>query len=111
MSDNLKTCRVPKRRGVIQYNKDGIQVAKFNSAIDASQHTNIHIASIYGSCNKHRYSGGKYIWRWEDDPLSLSELHKHKYWGKVPILQYDLDGNYIQTFDSLRTAEKAVGAS
>lgn len=111
LPENLKTHRAPKRGGVIQYNKDGIQVAKFNSAMDASQRTNIHIDSIYMSCNKRRYSGGKYIWRWEDDPLSVSELHNHKYWGKVPILQYDLDGNYIQTFDSLSTAAKAVGAS
>ena len=111
LPENLKTHHVPNHRRVIQYNKDGIQVAKFNSAMDASQRTNIHIESIYMSCNKRRYSGGKYIWRWEDDPLSLSELHNHKYWGKVPILQYDLDGNYIQTFDSLRTAAKAVGAS
>lgn len=96
---------------IIQYDKFGQEVARFKSIKDAAQTLDIDESVIGACCHRKRYSAGGHLWRFINEPLQKCELKNHKCWGKVKVKQFDMDGNYIQTFDSLRDAARAVGAS
>lgn len=54
------------------------------------------------------------MWQQEGHRKKMSEAHKGKYLGKdnacsVKIDRFDLDGNYIDSFDAIREAERQTG--
>ena len=55
-----------------------------------------------------------YIWYYTDDvtdnsDLSKEQLNEHKQYNHKLVNQYDLDGNYIATYNSIRDATESCG--
>jgi len=96
----LKTLKANKK--VIQYSLDGIKVKEWNSIKEASEYFKISSSCITNCCKRkgsHRSSKG-FIWRYEKD-LDTT-LNKTIFPKK--IIQYDLNNNIINTFDSIHEA-------
>lgn len=54
-----------KRKPVLQFDKNGNFIKRYESAIDAYRETKI--CQIYGACDGVRKTAGGYIWKWEED--------------------------------------------
>ena len=98
---------------VDQYDKYGNYIRSYTSASEAAYATNGSRKGITNCCNrtvdkrnKRTYSSGGYIWRFKGDTYIEDSLKKSL---QRPIVQYDLDGNIIQYFDSIQSASVATG--
>lgn len=93
---------------IIQYNIDGLVVGEFKSAAEASRETKVNYSCISDSCRCKRLLAGGFIWRFKDSPLNETEL-KDIQETLNKIDQYDLKGNYIRSFRSIKEASKITG--
>lgn len=90
------------RKKVIQYNELGEKIKIFNSIneamreVGASKGTNITEA-----CKNHTKCKG-YYWTFEGE-----EFKKHT--NKKMVCQYDLNNNFVQSFDGARQAARQLG--
>ena len=93
---------------VLCYNKNGQFVKRYNSISEAAEEVSGKGSNISRCCNKVR--GYKilygYIWRWENEPLQISEVKKLYDYKTESVLQFDSMGIYIKTFDSITDAAK-----
>ncbi len=95
---------------VVQLSLEGEFINEFESVIEASRQTSISKTNIGAVCNNEGYhkSAGGFLWIWKvdynpDKEYSLKEKMLHR--GK-PIIQYDLNGNYIAEYDNPMDAER-----
>lgn len=99
----------PEIVAVDQYNIFRELVGQYESISQAGQHLGIkdpsHISSV---CKKLRNSAYGYIWRNKDDLLGDISNIDPKSIQFNNINQYDLSGNYIQTFENYKLAALAV---
>lgn len=107
---------VPSRyKPVFMYNFNGILIKEYKSIKDASIDNNLSQSSISYVCKKKRDTAGGFIWRFTKD-LSNDEIIKIKnrtQVGNFPrkILQYDLMDNFINSYNSIKEAEKMTGCN
>lgn len=99
----------PEIVAVDQYNIFGELVGQYESISQAGQHLGIkdptHISSC---CKRTRNSAYGYIWRNKGDMLGdISNIDSTSIQFNN-VNQYDLNGNYIQTFENYKSASKAV---
>ena len=83
---------------ILQYDKSGNFIREWQSIKNASESLNINDGSISGCCSGKQNSAGGFVWKYkniEDMKRSTNTVCKH-------ILQYDLDGNFISEWQSLR---------
>ena len=93
---------------VLQYDKKGNFIKKYNSSIEAEDQTGIDANDIRNAVVGNQKSAGGYQWTSEDaDPPG--EYNAKSMNDKKPVLQFDLDGNFIAEYESLNEAAKAVG--
>lgn len=101
-----------KDRGktVLQYDLKGNFIAEHITAKKAGENTGKNSTSIIKCCNGQirKYSG--YIWRYKKGYIrkkikGVTEIIKK------PVIQMDLDGNFIAEFESINEAKRATGAS
>ena len=102
------------KRPIIQYDLDGNIIQEFPSiqAAGAAFNKKSPQGTIGEVCHGHQILAYGFIWRFKDDnrPLPTQEeiqrsLKSNK---KRPILQYDLNNNFIQEFPSIAAAGKAL---
>ena len=108
-----KTRALGKR--VEQYTLDGIFVKEYDSISDAARSVaNATPSNINSCCARRHTSAYNYLWKYKDDPTPIQDfVEKQKTTGKgmqKQVEQYDLDNNYIQTFNSCREAARSIGA-
>jgi group I intron endonuclease len=123
-SNSLKKC-------IIQYDMEGNFIKEWNSIIEAE--SILKISKISGACRGTNISIGGFLWRFKSSPLDnnykfpthkntnkpkseqtkerMSNSGKNKpqppHFSKLiskPIVQYDLDGNFIKEWDSITNA-------
>lgn len=95
---------------IMCYNRDGKEIARYDSIKDASEQTGINDDAI-SKCTLHlRSSSGGFIWRKYGDPLNISEIKSMKFSGKRKVKQYDMNWNFIKEYNSLKEAADATGA-
>lgn len=102
-----------KRRTVYKYDLEGNFIAKYKCLADAEKEMGLAscrlVHGVYES--KIGYSHG---YRWSFHPLSKEEWSEflNKYKSKFRrIAQYDLNGNYIGKYESLKEAAEKYGVS
>lgn len=117
-SQNIQHCHDnlnPKKRGrrVVQYDKEGNEIATYASASEASRQTGVHKVLIGQCCRKekNRKTGGDFIWRFKEEnkakDINLEEF--------VPIEGFDkyLINNkgqiYSRTYKHLMSPTKKGG--
>lgn len=115
-----------KRKSVIQYDLYGNYIKIWDSAAQVNKELGINAGSIRKCCNKGQTHANIYQWEWyiENFDLKIDSLPENKINsilkskdsqnstnGKTfkKVIQYDLEGNFIQIFNSFTEAAKSVG--
>lgn len=91
---------------VNQYSKDGVFIRQYSSIAEASAEIGKMVAQISACCYKKCLSCGGYLWAFDNEvPVDY-----YKEMGKLgtTIDQYDLNGNFIRSFDTISMACKFV---
>lgn len=104
--DDISSRKRPRgTKPVVQYSEDGEYIATYSSARDAQKELGIGYKLISAVCNGSKRIAHGYIWRFEGDSFDKYET-ENTYLIKVD--KYDLNGNFIQTFDSIVEANKSI---
>ena len=104
--DDISSRKRPRgTKPVVQYSEDGKYIATYKSAREVQKETGISYKLISSVCNGSKRIAHGYIWRFEGDSFDKYET-ENTYLIKVD--KYDLDGNFIQTFDSIVEANKSI---
>lgn len=101
--DEIATLKFTEVVKIHQYDCSGNLINTFNSLHDAAKHVNGVWQCIQTSCNKKQFAYG-FLWLRDGDDISTINLKTLRRSGSRTIYQYDLEGNFIQTFTTLREA-------
>lgn len=93
-------------KSVLQYNLEGNFIKEWPNASEAALSLNKKLgAAIIENCSRKRKSAYGFIWRYKENPLEKNFIYKKDKSNK-PILQYDLQMNFIKEWPSLTEAKK-----
>lgn len=120
ISKQERTYRANEYKGVKveQYTLDGQFVAEHLSISAAIRSLGLaentgKTANICYACEHKLTSAYHYIWKYKDDLTPINKLVEQaqvKYHhGHQAVNQYDKDGNFIKTFNTIKEAAQAVG--
>lgn len=59
--------KIPIKKAVTQYSKEGIKIANYESAAEASRRTGISASDIGATCLNRQKSSGGFIWRFQEE--------------------------------------------
>lgn len=88
---------------VFQYNLEGVFLKQWESAKKAGDSLNIDPGDISGCRRGVKKSAGGFLWR--DKRI---EIEPYKHHNSTNIIQYTLDGKFIQEFKSISEASKIL---
>ena len=95
-------------KSVLQYDLYGNFIREWPSATKAALHLNKKLgAAIIENCSQKRKSAYGFIWRYKENPLEKNFIYKKEKSTK-PVIQYDLQGNFIKEWSSLNEARKCI---
>lgn len=98
-----------EEKPVKQYDKLGNLINTYNSLQEASAICGISTSNISNACLNRQKSSGGYIWRFVDD--DFSKYGKYiEYEPSYRVDKYDINGNFIDTYDSLTLAANSEKA-
>ncbi len=96
--------KIKKSKPIIQYDLEGNFIKEWIGITEVTHNTNYSFTSIKESClkiNNHSYG---FIWRYKKDTEILTNYQRP---GKR-ILQYDINGDLIKEFNTLKQASKEL---
>ena len=93
---------VTNQKVVLQYDLSGNFIREFDSVISISDEYGYNSGNIASCCRGVAVSANGYIWRYKDEFLEI-DLDKLNY-QKRKVKQYDLNGNFIKSYDSIKEA-------
>ena len=89
---------------------DGSRVTEFTSITEAARSIDGNRSNIGEACRNCKPSAYKFMWRYKSEaPEQLPPFLKKC--TRTEIRQYDLDGNLMATFPSIKGAAKFLGVS
>lgn len=99
-------------RPVVRLTLDGNFVSRYDSASEAKK-DGFHTNSVIDSCNSNHIRCKDSIFMYEDEYLlnGTRKYEKPKHSCCKAVIQCDLDGNYVNKFQSLTEASKKTGTS
>lgn len=108
-----KSQHIISTKPVLKYNKDGVFIKEYSSIKEASMFDNFNYKTFYNySNNINRLTFHGFVWGYKDKPDVIEiKLKKIAETGVLKVKQYNLNGEYIKTFDSARTAHNETGLS
>ena len=94
-------------KSVVQYDFLGNFIKEYNSQLEASAAVKLADSSaISKCCITKQGSAGGFVWRFKNDfAPTIEEINMHS----IPIIQYDKNGNIINTFSSIKEASNIIG--
>lgn len=96
-----------KQKEICQYDLMGNFMNQYNSVTEASEKTGIGYRTICSNIQGKTSSAGGFQWRYKGyPPPGMYNVKGNGY--KTPIVQLDLEYNFIDEFDSLKDAAKAI---
>ena len=93
-------------KSVDQYDLDGNFIRSFRNARDVENELGICYKQISQVCNGVKRMSHGFVFRFSGDSFDKYEIKKKPHPGMRKIDQYNLDGTYIKTYDSIADAEK-----
>lgn len=101
-----KSKRIPKV--ICQYDLKGNLIKKYNSITKLLKENNLTSSgSIYMACDGVTNSSHGFLWTYDGQ---IPPKYKEQYKSSMKrVLQFDLDFNYINTYNSLAESAKSVG--
>lgn len=104
MDTGLNKCK----KGVIQYDLQGNEIARYCSATKAARKLGIERSNITAACLGTAKTSGKFIWRYESDPLTEQVDVKVKN-IKRKVAKLNDKGKILETYNSIREANLSCG--
>ena len=108
-----------KSKPILQYSLKGVYLQEYSSINEAVRSIHDRKATISGICEacsssyKHTTAYG-YIWKYKDDPTDISILvenaNKVSHHKNRKVNQYDKNGNFLKTFNTMTEAKEFIGA-
>lgn len=98
------------RMSVVQYDFNGNKLNSYKSASDACSaigKTTECVSQILRVCRGEASQAHGFIWRFKDDAYDLYNLPIRL--AKVKVDRYTIEGDFIDTYDSLQDALRSVG--
>ena len=101
----------PFSRKVAVYNLDGELVGTYDSGGQAKKALGLPpTLDISRVCNGSRPQTHGYVFKYLSDAKMKIEKRPDYAYSKKPVIQLDLEGNFVAEYDCIITAAKAVGA-
>lgn len=97
-----------RAKPIIQYDLNGKFIRNWGCAKDVEKEMGIHHSNIGKCCNGNMKSAGGYQWRYDNgdfNNINSVEINDRR----IKIYQYNLDGLYIKTWDSVFQINKELG--
>lgn len=104
----------PVYKEVVQIDTNGNIIATYESIVEASRITGINNSTISRCLAKDGSMAGGFVWKYADGDYDLDKIKStnyHKSPVRLPVLQYDLDGNFIAEYKNVADAVKNTNAS
>ncbi len=98
-----------KEKAVIKYDFDGTYIKLYPSIKEAAQDNNLCASQIGAVCRGVYKSAGHFIWKYESEVETTSNIDAVTNGVKKPVAQYNKDGTYVKTFESASAAAKEMG--
>lgn len=101
---SIEKYQQPKRRiKVKQFSPNGNLIHIWDSISDAARYMNTNTSSITDCCRgkKGRKIVNGFIWRYLNDDFDKYNIKNEKY---TPVCQFDLNGDFLQDFDTIHDA-------
>lgn len=93
---------------VYQYDKDGLFIAEYDSALAASIKLKIY-NHINECCRNERKSCGGYFWSYEKCDKYVPQKNNYSSKNTSPVIQFDDNMNIVNRFDSMIDAKIQLG--
>lgn len=107
---NPKTNPGAEKIPVLKYNLQGKFICNYNSIKEAAKEHHNDEKGIAECCRKQAYSCQGFLWTFKGDPVPEPYNSKRAHTTTArKVNQYDLQDNYIRTFDSCKEAAESVG--
>jgi hypothetical protein len=90
---------------VIQMDLDYNIINNFKSCAEASRTMNINKSLIASACRKNGIISHGFRWKWKNNPNKCNPIDKRF----TPVLQYDLDNNFLKEYNSVKEASMETG--
>lgn len=99
-----------KGKIVEQYDLQGNFLKEYSSAHEAARQTNINYSSICACCRDEITHVKEYQWKYKNSDKIIKTLTKQDViLAETAIWQFDLKGNFIQEYSSLKEAAEKTG--
>jgi len=93
-----------------QYTKDGTFIKEYNGIAETAKLLNLTKNSLKNCLVGRRKTYKGYIWKYSNDEFKKIEYKKPITHNRcTPILQYDIDGNFIREWKSIKQAKIETG--
>ena len=98
-----------REKPVVQFDLNGEFLRFFESIHEAERATGVKRPSIIAVCERDKITAGNSQWRYAHDTLSVSKVKAGRDNVIQKVSQYDIEGNYIRTFESITEAMRLTG--
>lgn len=98
-------------RAVIQCDLQGNVIKQFDRIQDAAIELNISKKGIQECCAGRQKSASGYIWKYVDPEHTRKCNRDLKKCGAIKVSQFDLEGNFIATYESINTASRITNVN
>lgn len=100
---------------VLQYQLDGTYIKEYFNANQAGNENGLNPDCIKNVCLQKQKQTGNYLWKYKEDNrdilewVNINSSRKEAGKPKKKIIQYSLDGNRLQVFESAAAAASFIG--
>ena len=109
--NNPKILGRKKNKGIAQLDDSGNQISHFPSIRSAARKMGISPSSISLCLSGKRERAAGFRWIYDENDIDAEYLRNIEYEKKIPILQYDKDGNFLCRHESVSIAAQSVKKS
>lgn len=108
-----KTEKNVRKTEVLQISKDGVLLKQWKSIKEAANVLNLSESGISDVCRgyENRETCGGFIWKYVNAPFTHAKHKKSNNSNKKRTYVLDLDGNFLNEFDSLRESARFYNIS
>ena len=104
---NLNEISLYGEREILQYDLEGNFLKSFKSSAEASKAIGVDSGRIRKAAEEENSNSGGYQWKFANSKKEIGKIENPTFHYRK-ICQYDLDGNFLQIFDTIKDAEKAL---
>lgn len=106
---DVKIIRPSLHKRIDQYDINGNYIKTWDSILEATNY--YHLSNIASVLRGTRHVAGGYVWRYEGESFDKYDIQRKKRnikrkYDNMPVYQYDLDGNFIRSYDTVYDIDK-----